>query len=63
MKNPLANWFAKPADNNFIVLMQVVMEDPMVRDQLTSILSLPDQVRRKTLARWPTTSVSCLATR
>lgn len=32
--------------------MQVALEDPIIRQQLLSILSLPDESRRATIRQW-----------
>ena len=52
MKKFLKRLFGKPEDQEFISLMQVALEDPAIRKQLLSILSLPNENRRATIRQW-----------
>ena len=52
MKKFLKRLFGKPEDQEFISLMQVALEDPTIRKQLLSILSLPNENRRATIRQW-----------
>ncbi len=52
MKKFFSNLFRPPADQEFISLIQVALEEPRIRAELLKILSLPDHIRRETLIRW-----------
>ncbi|MBO6556022.1 MAG: hypothetical protein JJ934_02580 [Pseudomonadales bacterium] len=52
MKKLLKRLFGKPEDQEFISLMQVALENPSIKQQLMSILSLPDENRRATIRQW-----------
>lgn len=46
--------FQQPEDQEFVSLMQIALEDDVIRQQLMKILSLPDQIRRATVQQWRT---------
>ena len=52
MQNVLNNLFGKRKDNEFVALVQAALEDQTIRQNLLTLLALPQSQRLSQLQKW-----------
>ena len=52
MQNVLNNLFGKRKDKEFVVLVQATLEDQIIRQNLLTLLALPQSQRLRQLQKW-----------